>query len=188
MLAAASYLSLTVDETIAIDNCSYIAVHCYVLQDWICFPILLHLQKMESGNSFAFLSLFPAWVCYWWICHCAFVDLLHSLKVKLLDLLLCFCEFASFFEGQSGRSVILLLWICFVLLKSKWWLCYCAFVDLLCSLKVTCRNLGWGKATDLAKDIEFTGWLELVCSFIYFFFGRRLVVCKMIAWTKLGYF
>jgi hypothetical protein len=60
MLAAASYLSLTVDETIAIDNCSYIAVHCYVLQDWICFPILLHLQKMESGNSFAFLSLFPA--------------------------------------------------------------------------------------------------------------------------------
>jgi hypothetical protein len=31
MLAAASYLSLTVDETTIIDNCSYIAIHYYVL-------------------------------------------------------------------------------------------------------------------------------------------------------------
>jgi hypothetical protein len=55
MLAAASYMSLTTDETMAVDNCSYIAVHCYVLQDWIRFPILLHLQKMESGNFSMFL-------------------------------------------------------------------------------------------------------------------------------------
>jgi hypothetical protein len=51
LLAAASYLSLTADETTAVDNYSYIAVHCYVLQDWNRVPLLLHLQKMESGNA-----------------------------------------------------------------------------------------------------------------------------------------
>jgi hypothetical protein len=38
MLVAASYLSL-----IAVDNCSYISIHCYVLQDWNRVPLLLHL-------------------------------------------------------------------------------------------------------------------------------------------------
>jgi hypothetical protein len=33
MLAAASFLSLTADETTAVDNCSYIAIHCYVIKD-----------------------------------------------------------------------------------------------------------------------------------------------------------
>jgi hypothetical protein len=51
MLAAAQYISLTADETITIDNCSYIVVHAYLLQDWVRVPIILHLQKLESGIS-----------------------------------------------------------------------------------------------------------------------------------------
>jgi hypothetical protein len=57
MLAVASYLSLTADETTAVDNCSYIAMHCYVLHDWIRVLLLLHLQKMESSKYFGFLGL-----------------------------------------------------------------------------------------------------------------------------------
>jgi hypothetical protein len=60
MLAAASYLSLTADETTAVDNCSYIAIHCYVLQDWNRVPLLLHLQKIESSNAFVSLFIFSS--------------------------------------------------------------------------------------------------------------------------------
>jgi hypothetical protein len=52
MLAIASYMLLTTDETTRVGNCFYIAAHYYVLQDWVRFPILLHLQKMESSKSF----------------------------------------------------------------------------------------------------------------------------------------
>jgi hypothetical protein len=37
------------------------------------------------------------------------------LKVKVVDLLFCFCGSASFFESQSGGSIFALLWICFIL-------------------------------------------------------------------------
>jgi hypothetical protein len=50
MLEAASYFSLTADETSAVDNCSYIVVHVYVLQDWVRIPLILHLQKLEPGE------------------------------------------------------------------------------------------------------------------------------------------
>jgi hypothetical protein len=52
MLATASYISLTADETSAVDNCSYIVIHVYLMQDWIRVPLILHLQKLESGNVF----------------------------------------------------------------------------------------------------------------------------------------
>jgi hypothetical protein len=50
MLAAARYIALTADETSAIDNCSYIVVHVYLIQNWERFPIILHVQKLESGK------------------------------------------------------------------------------------------------------------------------------------------
>jgi hypothetical protein len=58
MLAAASYISLTADETSAIDNCSYIVIHVYMLQDWVRVPLVLHLQKLESGNDFGLPLLY----------------------------------------------------------------------------------------------------------------------------------
>ena len=51
MLQATSYISLIANETLAVDNCSYI-VHVYMLQDWIQIPIILNLQKLESGQFF----------------------------------------------------------------------------------------------------------------------------------------
>jgi hypothetical protein len=50
MLAATSYISLTADETSAVDNCSYIVIHVYLMQDWVRVPLILHLQKLESGT------------------------------------------------------------------------------------------------------------------------------------------
>jgi hypothetical protein len=50
MLEAASYISLTADETSVVDNCSYIVIHVYLLQDWVRIPIILHLQKLEPGK------------------------------------------------------------------------------------------------------------------------------------------
>jgi hypothetical protein len=52
MLQATSYISLIADETLAVDNCSYIVVHVYMPQDWVQIPIILHLQKLESGQIF----------------------------------------------------------------------------------------------------------------------------------------
>jgi hypothetical protein len=43
ILAAASFLSLTADETTAVDNYLYIAIHCYVMKYWIRVPLLLYL-------------------------------------------------------------------------------------------------------------------------------------------------
>jgi hypothetical protein len=53
MLAAAQYISLIADETSANDNCSYIVVHAYLLQNWVRVPLILHLQKLESSISLA---------------------------------------------------------------------------------------------------------------------------------------
>jgi hypothetical protein len=50
MLAAAQYISLTIDETSAVDNLSYIVIHVYILQDWGRIPLVLHLNKLESSN------------------------------------------------------------------------------------------------------------------------------------------
>jgi hypothetical protein len=54
ILAASQYISLIANETSAIDNCSYIVVNAYLLQNWICVPLILHLQKLDSG---AFISI-----------------------------------------------------------------------------------------------------------------------------------
>jgi hypothetical protein len=50
MLEVASYFFLTANKTSAVDNCSYIVVHVYVLQDWVRIPLILHLQKLEPGE------------------------------------------------------------------------------------------------------------------------------------------
>jgi hypothetical protein len=50
MLAAAQYISLTADETSAVDNLSYIVIHVYILQDWLRVPLVLHINKLESGD------------------------------------------------------------------------------------------------------------------------------------------
>jgi hypothetical protein len=52
MLAAAQFISLTADETSAVDNLSYIVIHVYLLQDWVRVPIILHINKLESGDVF----------------------------------------------------------------------------------------------------------------------------------------
>ena len=54
MLVAEQYISLTIDETLTVDNCSYIVVYAYLLQNWICVPLILHLQKLDSDT---FLSI-----------------------------------------------------------------------------------------------------------------------------------
>jgi hypothetical protein len=53
MVATAQYISLIADETSTVDNCSYIVVHAYLLQNWICVPLILHLQKLDSGTFFS---------------------------------------------------------------------------------------------------------------------------------------
>jgi hypothetical protein len=50
MLIAAQYIALTADETSAVDNLSYIVIHVYILQDWTRVPLLLHINKLESGD------------------------------------------------------------------------------------------------------------------------------------------
>jgi hypothetical protein len=54
MFAIAQYISLTVDEIPAVDNLSYIVIHVYVLQDWVRVPIILHINKLESGDFLSF--------------------------------------------------------------------------------------------------------------------------------------
>jgi hypothetical protein len=38
MLAAANFIAMTTDKTTAVDNCSYIVVHAYLLQNWSRVP------------------------------------------------------------------------------------------------------------------------------------------------------
>ena len=51
MVLAANYITLTCDETIAIDNHSYMCVHIYVMLYWILFLMLVHIQKLESDGG-----------------------------------------------------------------------------------------------------------------------------------------
>jgi hypothetical protein len=52
MLAATQFIFLTADETSTVDNLSYIVIHVYLLQDWMRVPIILHINKLESGDVF----------------------------------------------------------------------------------------------------------------------------------------
>lgn len=49
----ARYIAITADETSAVDNCSYLAVHCYVMQNWVRVPMLISLQKLEADGASA---------------------------------------------------------------------------------------------------------------------------------------
>jgi hypothetical protein len=51
MILAANYIALTCDETTAIDNRSYMCVHIYVMLFWVRFPMLVHIQKLESDGG-----------------------------------------------------------------------------------------------------------------------------------------
>lgn len=42
---------MTCDETTRIDNTSWIAIHLYVMQNWVQVPLLIHLQKLESNRT-----------------------------------------------------------------------------------------------------------------------------------------
>jgi len=53
MIKSAKYIALTCDETSGVDNCSYIAIHVYIMQDWVRVPLLITLQKLESNGATA---------------------------------------------------------------------------------------------------------------------------------------
>jgi hypothetical protein len=52
MVEAAAFISLSVDETTAVDNSSVIVIHCYVMSNWGRQPLIVALMKLESleGN------------------------------------------------------------------------------------------------------------------------------------------
>ena len=47
LISEASYLAVTCDETIAIDNSSWLCLHVYVMENWSQKPLLLTLQKLD---------------------------------------------------------------------------------------------------------------------------------------------
>jgi len=52
IVGATQYISvLTADETSDVDNRSYIAAHCCVMQDWAHVPVLNSLQKFECDGA-----------------------------------------------------------------------------------------------------------------------------------------
>jgi hypothetical protein len=80
MFATAQYISLTADETSAVDNLSYIVIHVYVLQDWVRVPIILHINKLESSDFLSFQ------------CHCIFT--LNACVFSCLGRI-CFCWYTT---------------------------------------------------------------------------------------------
>jgi len=53
VIQSANYIAFIADETTTVDNCSYIAVHCYVVQNWTRVPMLILLQKLEANGASA---------------------------------------------------------------------------------------------------------------------------------------
>jgi hypothetical protein len=53
----ASYLVLSFDEIIIIDNISWISVHCYIVQDFVWWHIFVSLEHViKVGNIFSSLT------------------------------------------------------------------------------------------------------------------------------------
>jgi hypothetical protein len=51
MVQAAAFISLSIDETSAVDNSSIIVVHCYVMSNWGRQALMVALMKMESTGA-----------------------------------------------------------------------------------------------------------------------------------------
>jgi hypothetical protein len=51
IVVIASFLSLSADEVIAIENQSWISMHAYVMHAWKRIPILLTLQHIVEGGN-----------------------------------------------------------------------------------------------------------------------------------------
>jgi hypothetical protein len=51
MVQAAAFISLSADETTAVDNNSVIVVHCYVMSNWGRQPLMVALMKLESNGA-----------------------------------------------------------------------------------------------------------------------------------------
>ncbi len=43
------YISLTCDEVSLIDTQSWLLVHAYVVQNWLCIPILFYFEHVVVG-------------------------------------------------------------------------------------------------------------------------------------------
>jgi len=51
LIEKANFLAVTVDEVTALDNASYLSVHCYVVCDWVRIPLLVALQRVECASN-----------------------------------------------------------------------------------------------------------------------------------------
>jgi len=51
LLLVAPFLALTTDETSSVDNTSWIAIHCYTMNDWERLFLLINIQKLESDGT-----------------------------------------------------------------------------------------------------------------------------------------
>jgi len=51
IVVTASFLSLSADEVITIENQSWISVHAYVMHAWKLIPILFTLQHIVEGGN-----------------------------------------------------------------------------------------------------------------------------------------
>lgn len=51
LIQATSFISISCDETTAVDNTSVIVVHAYVMSNWSCQRLMIGLLKMESDGA-----------------------------------------------------------------------------------------------------------------------------------------
>ena len=51
LIDAASFVALTADETSAIDNNSWVAIHAYVVENWVRKPLFISLEKIETEGA-----------------------------------------------------------------------------------------------------------------------------------------